>query len=200
MMEITEKSINKLLLSLPDGLSAIERAILANEGTVQSFLSVLCNTPVKVEVISQRDYPGIIVRWAKLITEDSKGVQTVVCLAESIITKDENENLITMIKGGQKGIGQIIKELGLQTARRLEGFHNDAETFARTYTIQGECNIVITEVFNHRVISTATSERGLIVPAGSTLLSQTDLGARFKFDHIMKDYSGCPIGLAYMVD
>lgn len=200
MEEITEKSINKLLLSLPDGLSAIERAILANEGTVQSFLSVLCNTPVKVEVISQRDYPGIIVRWAKLIIEDSKGVQTVVCLAESIITKDENENLTTMIKGGQKGIGQIIKELGLQTTRRLEGFHNDAETFARTYTIQGECNIVITEVFNHRTIAAVTSSLCSIVPAGSAPLSLDDIGTRFKLGKHMKGLEGCIPIIRYVVE
>ena len=161
MGEINEDSINKLLLSLPDGLNAIERAIMANEGTVQSFLSVLCNTPVKVEVISQRQYPGIIIRWARLVTEDSKGIQTVVCLAESVIHENENENLITMIKGGQKGIGQIINEIGLQTTRRIEGYHNDPETFARTYAIQGDCDIVITEVFNHRTIADAVSGMGL---------------------------------------
>ena len=200
MEEITEDSINKLLLSLPDGLNAIERAILANEGTVQSFLSVLCSTPVKVEVISQRDYPGIIVRWAKLITEDSRGVQTVVCLAESIITKNENENLITMIKGGQKGIGQIIKELGLQTTRRLEGFHNDAETFARTYTIQGECNIVITEVFNRRTIVAATSRLGSIVPAGSASLSPKDFGIRFNLGHRITGQPVCALDLRRAVE
>lgn len=192
MSEITRDNINKLLLSLPDGLTSIERSILANEGTVQTFLSVLCNTPVKVEVISQRDYPGIIVRWAKLIIEDNKGVQTVVCLAESIIHENENENLIALIKGGQKGIGQIITELGLNTSRRIEGYHNDKETFARTYTINGECDMVVTEVFNHRTIMAATSKGGLIVPAGLVPIPLDCSGLRFKLKQHAEDQSLFP--------
>lgn len=187
MSEINNDNINKLLLSLPDGLTSIERSILANEDTVQTFLSVLCNTPVKVEVISQRDYPGIIVRWAKLITEDSKGVQTVVCLAESIIHKNENEDLTALLKDGEQGIGQIITGLELSTSRRIEGYHNDKETFARTYTIKGECDIVITEVFNHRTIAAATSKGGLIVPAGCALLSPINIGLCLKSNHSIED-------------
>lgn len=165
MDEITEDSTTELLQSLPDGINATERMIMANEGTVQTFLSVLCNTPVKVEVISQRQYHGTIIRWAKLYIEDRRGIKTVVCLAESIIHENENNYLISAINERKKGIGQIIKEIGLNTTRRIEGYHNDPETFARTYTIEGDCDIVITEVFNHDVIAKVSS-RGFKERAG----------------------------------
>ena len=159
MEEVDEGSITKLLESLPDDLSAVERMIMVNEGTVQAFLSVLCRTPVKVEVISQCRLEDTIIRWSKLVIEDRGGIQTVVCLAESIIPTSNSPDFISMINDKEKGIGQIIKAIGLKTSRCITGFHTDASTFARTYTIKGHCNVVITEVFNRETIFKVSSTR-----------------------------------------
>jgi len=159
MEEVNEDSIKKLLESLPKDLNAIERMIMVNEGTVQTFLSVLCNTPVKVEVISQCEMADVIIRWSKLVIEDRGGIQTVVCLAESIIPTSDigisnAPDFITMINDRKKGIGQIIKEIGFNTiTRHIKGFHSDENTFARTYTIDGSISLVITEVFNRETIA-----------------------------------------------
>jgi len=165
MEEVNKNSINKLLKSLPDGLNAVERMIMVNEGTVQTLLSVLCRTPVKVEVISQYEIADVIVRWSKLVIEDCGGIQTVVCLAESIIPTSDigissAPDFITMINDREKGIGQIIKEIGFKTiTRHIKGFHSDEKTFARTYTIGGAINLVITEVFNRETIAKVSSTR-----------------------------------------
>lgn len=159
MEEVDEGNITKLLESLPDGLNAVERMIMVNEGTVQTFLSVLCRTPVKVEVISQCRLEDTIIRWSKLVIEDRGGIQTVVCLAESIIPASNSPDFISMINDKEKGIGQIIKAIGLKTSRCITGFHTDASTFARTYTIKGHCNVVITEAFNRETIAKVSSAR-----------------------------------------
>jgi hypothetical protein len=157
MEEVDEGNITKLLGSLPDDLNAVERMIMVNEGTVQTFLSVLCRTPVKVEVISQCRLEDTIIRWSKLVIEDRGGIQTVVCLAESIIPASNSPDFISMINDKEKGIGQIIKAIGLKTSRCITGFHTDASTFARTYTIKGHCNVVITEAFNRETIAKVSS-------------------------------------------
>ena len=165
MEEVDEGNITKLLESLPHGLNATERMIMVNEGTVQTFLSVLCNTPVKVEVISQCEMADVIIRWSKLVIEDRGGIQTVVCLAESIIPTSDigisnAPDFITMINDREKGIGQIIKEIGFKTiTRHIKGFHSDEKTFARTYTIDGSISLVITEVFNRETIAKVSSTR-----------------------------------------
>ena len=154
--EINENNINKLLESLPENLSAVERMILANEGTVQTLLSVLCSTPVKVVVISQLRLADVIIRWSKLVVEYPGKKPVTVCLAESIIPASNPEGFINMINARLIGIGQIIKTIGLVTARHLKGFHIDDNTFARTYTIEGDCCAIITEEFNRDTISNIT--------------------------------------------
>lgn len=153
MEEVNGDSINKLLESLPDKLKTVERMIMVNEGTVQTLLSVLCRTQVEVEVISQYEIADVIIRWSKLVAVYEDGRQVVVCLAESIIPTSSSPDFITMINDREKGIGQIIKAIGLQTSRSIKGFHADDKTFARTYSIEGDCNMVITEVFNRDVIA-----------------------------------------------
>lgn len=158
MEEVNEDSINKLLGSLPDDLTAIERMIMVNEGTVQTFLSVLCGQPVKVEVISQKEFAGNIIRWSKLIIEEGD-ISATICLAESIIPISNIEQFNTLIDERKLGIGQIIKSLKLDTSRRIMGFHSDSRTIARTYAIEGNCDIIITESFNRDVISKISSTR-----------------------------------------
>ena len=162
MEEVNEDSITKLLVSLPHDLNATERMIMVNEGTVQTFLSVLCNTPVKVEVISQCEMADVIIRWSKLVAVFG-GEPVTVCLAESIIPTSDigianAPDFITMINDREKGIGQIIKEIGFKTiTRHIKGFHSDEKTFARTYTIDGSISLVITEVFNRETIAKVSS-------------------------------------------
>lgn len=175
--EINEDNINKLLESLPEDLNAVERMIMVNEGTVQTLLSVLCRTPVKVEVISQYKLADVIIRWSKLIAEYPGESLVTVCLAESIIPISNPEGFINMINDREKGIGQIIKTIGLETSRHIKGFHVDASTFARTYTIEGDCSMVITEVFNRATIETITNN---IRQTRSILVGSPELKAWYR--------------------
>ena len=151
MEEVNREKINGLLKSLPNNISAIERMIMANEGTVQTFLSVLCGYPIEVEVISQKQFGGNIIRWSKLILKEETGAPTI-CLAESIIPISNQARFTSFIGERELGIGQIIKLLNLNTSRRIKGFHSDSKTIARTYVIEGDCDIMITESFNRDIL------------------------------------------------
>ena len=152
-METNDNVANEALLeSLPEGLTAVERIIMANEGTVQTLLSLLCGVPVTVTVISQLAQANIIIRWSKLVICGEHPAERTVCLAESIISESNPEGFLSMINEKQMGIGQIIKRIGLQTSRVIHGYHIDASTIARTYSIRGDCQAVITEVFDRRTI------------------------------------------------
>jgi len=154
MEEPNKTDIIKLLKSLPDNLNAVERMIMTNEGTVQTLLSVLCRTPVKVEVISQREMDDVIIRWSKLVAVYPGDREVTVCLAESVIPLSNTPGFITMVNNRELGIGQIIKSTGMETGRSIKGFHADDNMFARAYSIAGDCRMVITEVFNRETIAT----------------------------------------------
>ena len=157
MEEITESNIKKLIEMIPKNTDAIERLVLANDGAVQTLLSVLFSVPIKVEVISQKEFSTYIIRWAKLVAEYSPDVEFTVCLAESVIDKTTSyQGFINGLREKRMGIGQLISSLGLRTDRELLGFHSDDSNFSRTYAItslksddinERPLNIIITEVF-----------------------------------------------------
>lgn len=148
--EINEESLKGLIGKIPEGLSPVERLILFNEGTVQTFLSVLFRVPIKVNVISQIDFAHVIIRWSQLIAEcPSKDIT--VCFAESVIRTNAS-GFMTGIKEKSLGIGQLIAALRLETNRSVLGCYSDNNVFSRTYRLTEVssvpvCDIIITEVF-----------------------------------------------------
>ncbi len=155
--EVTEENIKKLIEKIPLDATPLEKVILANTGTVQTLLSVIFSTPVKVEVIAQKEFSTYIIRWVQLVAEYSPEVKITVCLAESVIDKTTSyQGFISGIREKRMNIGQLMSSLKLRTERELLGFHADNSSFSRTYnitTIPGEdinvrpLNITITEVF-----------------------------------------------------
>jgi len=157
--QITETYIKDLIDKLPVGITSVERIILCQDGTVQTLLSVLFGMPVKVEVLSQKELPGIgILRWTKLVAQfEPSGQEIVVCLAESIIPFKNPEAFITAINEQKMGIGQILKATGLNQGRHVFGIYADENVIARNYRIFGDVEIIITETFPREAIKKADS-------------------------------------------
>ena len=143
--------------------SPIEKLIISNKGTVQEFLGLLFNTEVKIEVISQEEIFGMIVRWVQLRGEINS-VDTTLCLASSMIPIEQNTpGIITGIREKNWGIGQIINSTGINTRRVIYGAFADEEQFGRNYLIKDiehypdgfgpnrKINLVITEIFPRKL-------------------------------------------------
>jgi len=141
-----DPNIAKTLEMLKDNdLSTIERIILGSTDTVQSLLSVIFGTPVRVEVISQLNYDTVLVRWVRLVID-----RTTVALAESVIPLEKNHAGFIGAMGDRNiGIGQAIANLKGYTQRTILGIHVDDTTLSRTYRIEGAAiDVLITESFN----------------------------------------------------
>lgn len=153
---LEEKKIEELLEKLDKyELDILERIILANDGTVQSLLSVTFRVPISVEVISQMELFGNIYRWVKLVAKYSDVQEQTVCLAMSVIPIEENsKDFIDGLKERKLGIGQLLSHLSFVSKRELLGFYSDDLTFARVYRITGnkikedvKCDLLINEIF-----------------------------------------------------
>lgn len=129
-------------------LSTLERILLSTDGTVQSLLSVIFGTPVRVEVLSQLGCGDVLVRWVQLVIDDPD--PATVALAESVIPlKSNHTGFIGAMGDRDIGIGQAIENLRILTRRTILGIHVDANTFARTYRIEGDkIDVLITEIFD----------------------------------------------------
>ena len=158
MEEITHKdNIKKLIEKIPQDSTPLEKIILANEGTVQTLMSVVFGVPIKIEVLSQIETETYIVRWVRLVADYGDNLTITVCLAESIIDKNDIfEGFLTGIREKSMGIGQLLSACGIRTQRELLGFYSDKNTFSRNYSISTYgydiragrgFKIIITEVF-----------------------------------------------------
>jgi len=158
---LEEKKIEDLLKKLDKcKIGTLERVILANDGTVQSLLSVIFRIPVKIEVIAQLEYSNTIYRWVKLVAKYDTIEQTT-ALALSIIPIEKNsEEFIKLLRERKLGIGQILSSLGYITEREILGFYSDDAVFARVYRIIGNkenkdvCDLIITEIFSKSLYKT----------------------------------------------
>ena len=155
--ETQEDSIKKLIEKIPQDSTPLEKVILANEGTVQTLMSVVFGVPIKIEVLSQTEAETYIVRWVRLVADYGGGEAITVCLAESIIDKKtEFQGFLTGIREKNMGIGQLLSACGIRTQRELLGFYSDKNTFSRNYSISTHgydiragrgFKIIITEIF-----------------------------------------------------
>jgi chorismate-pyruvate lyase len=151
--ELKMDKLLKMLEAAPD-LTALQRAIVTTDGTVQTMLTVIFNTPVTAHVISQINVGDSIVRWTRLIRDDTGKT---VCIAQSVIPRKENSQIVlTDIDACELGIGQILARHKVMTKRTILGIYCDENNFTRTYRIKGTItDIVITEVFPVKVYEEA---------------------------------------------
>lgn len=168
MEEVTEDNIKKLIGMIPDNTSSVERIILFNEGTVQTLLSVLFKVPIRVQVCSQIEQDKYIVRWSKLVAYRSPEDQVTVCLAQSIIDKENiYHGFLTGIREQKLGIGQLIASIEVETKRDVFTCYSDSNLLSRSYTIQSipyiresdkdkSIFVTITEIFPKEVFKKAS--------------------------------------------
>lgn len=152
--EPTEENLKQLIDAIPGGLSPVERVLLCNYGTNQTLLSVLFEIPIRVTILSQHSFGDTIIRWAQLVAEYSPNNVVTVCLAESVIPKQKNpRGLLAALGEGKMGIGQVIQACQLKARREILGFFADDNIIARTYTLTGDVEILITEIFPREAIA-----------------------------------------------
>lgn len=156
--EITADNIKSLIKMIPEGTNPLEKVILCNEGTVQTLLSVIFGVPIKVEVIHQHETNTNIIRWSRLVAEFSPDNIIQVCSAQTVITKSEcPEGFINGIIEADRGIGQLISSIGLNTKRKLIMVDTNKNTFSRAYVIESMgqnspmLKVFITETFTKSV-------------------------------------------------
>lgn len=128
-------------------LTPLQRVILSSTTTVQSMLSVIFKTPVVAQLIAQKSFGNVDIRWVRLVTKkDNK----VVCLAESVLPHETNDKdfLEELREGKEGGIGMIITRRGIKTERTIWGIYADEHVFTRVYSLKGDgVDVTITEVF-----------------------------------------------------
>jgi len=156
MEEVTTENIIQLILKLPKGCTPLERAILVNEGTVQTFLSVIFQNPIYVKVICQDEFETYFNRKANLLMKVNQS-EVVVYSADSIIYKNKSgkySGFYTGISEKKMGIGQLLSSLLIQTTRDLCSFDITPDRLIRTYRISDidkDIDIRITETFIRRL-------------------------------------------------
>lgn len=190
--EVTEKNIEEILNKIPRNITPLERVILTSDGTVQTLMSMIFDIPVKVEVVSQMEYFGVIVRWVRLVAHYADNIEIVVCLAESVISVSKNESgFMNGIREKNFGIGQLISSLGFRTTRKLLGISSDENNVARTYCITGDCNVLITEVFPRDALKKAEdvlmkrSDKSIANVSTTTTVKQKE-GMQISYDDFAK--------------
>ena len=157
--EPTQDNIQQLLDRLPPNLTPVERVLLCHNGTNQTLLSILFQTLVKIQVLSQLELIPyqVIIRWIKLVAEYSEENKVTVCLAESVIPmKTNSPGFLTAIKEQNMGIGQILSSTYTNYERRIFGLYADENIVARNYQITGKgVDLVITETFSREALKKA---------------------------------------------
>lgn len=121
------------------GFERGEKVILGYFGTVQTFLSLIFDTPVRVQLVDQRSEKGVIVRKVHLMAGD-----ILACRAVSHIPEDDRnrKDVIYDISAGSLGLGQIVVKYAIPNRRDIEEVGRQPTDlpiagFWRTYTISG---------------------------------------------------------------
>lgn len=170
--EVTKENIVNLLSKIPNKTTVIDRILIANQGTVQTLLSVILNDPVDVKVLSQIETDGFIYRWSEL---SSRG--KTVCFANSIIkVKSDNFEIVPGILNGIRdkkfGIGQLLSSFNrndISTHRELVNAGITDFFIWRIYNIKGihidkyGIDITITELFLKNIINNVNKYQYSIV-------------------------------------
>jgi chorismate-pyruvate lyase len=132
------------------GFDVLQRILVAHDGTVQKLLALICKTDVHVLVGEQKEKGNVISRRVYLyVMKDGK--QRTLCIADSAIPIDKNENgFVNGIRSTKWGIGQLIESISLHSKREILDVWVDSTTFGRNYRLVGiDCklDVIITEEF-----------------------------------------------------
>ena len=141
------------LPAMTRNLTPTQRMVVSHDGTLQDLLSAYFGHPVNVDVHSQGESHGNIIRNSGLYV-DKPQVKTDVCLATSVIPTSsillQNVEFVDQIRQCEHGIGFILNELGIKTQREILDVRANADMFRRVYRIfdnESEIDVIITEVF-----------------------------------------------------
>ena len=158
--KVNDDSIRNMLNMIPSDLNGLERAVICNNGTVQTMLSAIFYAPIRVHVIRQTSYDKEILRSVELIAMHPDGHEFVVCTALSTIQKKGLlPGFSTGIHECNMGIGQLISSIGINTIRRIMSMDSNEEHFKRRYEIREiPTNIYARDILNISIIETFPRE------------------------------------------
>lgn len=141
------------------GLSSLQRVLIMSDGTVTTALTAAFGKPVTVKVIGQVIVNDVIIRTVHLMIGE-----LIACTAVSMIPVSGNTGyIVNEIKEGKRGIGEILKGIGIGTVRRIYEIESNDKTFTRMYHIYSKedaVSIFITETFSIEVIDMADEMYG----------------------------------------
>lgn len=158
--EVNKDGIHNLLNMIPSDLNGLERAVVCNDGTVQTMLSAIFYAPVKVNVVNQHETDTEIIRAVELVAVHSIDHEFVVCRASSVIQKKGlTPGFLTGIREHNMGIGQLISSIGINTNRRIISMDSSKNYFERQYEIK-EIPVApyIRDILNITIIETFPRE------------------------------------------
>jgi hypothetical protein len=122
------------MLKMIGDYQPLARVFLATAGTLQSTLSAYFSTPVVVEVVSQHESEGLIVRAVNLVRSDSG--DTVVRATTTI--QASRDDVLEMVRAEHHGVGQILILLDIRSQFELLEVGEDHGTVWRLYRLAGE--------------------------------------------------------------
>ena len=135
--EVNKHGIRRLLDMIPSDLNGLERAVICNDGTVQTMLSAIFYAPIRVDVVNQHETDTEILRAVKLIAIHEKDHEFVVCRASSVIQKKGlTPGFLVGIREHNMGIGQLISSIGINTNRSIFSMDSSKKYFERQYEIK----------------------------------------------------------------
>lgn len=135
-------------------LSKWEKILLAEVGTVEQVLSILVNSPIHVEVITQKRTDDTLERAVWLCDGDGKRL----LFARSVGHLDAMPmGIVLALTSGQAGIGSILTQHWIETYRRIVdlGYDPGKQVLFRRYEIlhDGKVWFEISEEFGRMALT-----------------------------------------------
>ena len=123
----------------PYDLNRIERVLAGNTGTVQYLLSLWFDRLVEIHVSSQEEEEGWITRTGALRAALGTGPSLrSVCTVLSYIDLSRcRDDVISDVRFGRLGLGQIAVLHQIPTVRTLKDLQVTPAIIRRTYTMEG---------------------------------------------------------------
>jgi chorismate-pyruvate lyase len=97
-------------------LGLAQKTLLAETGTIEQVLSILTGTPVRVNILKQRENKKIISRDSVLVNDTDKVLIRAHC---KIFAYNVPRKIACQIRQKQLGIGTIIANSHLETFRKI---------------------------------------------------------------------------------
>ena len=130
-------------------LDISEKILLAETGTLEQVLTMLTNSEIVIEILKQKEYPGLIKREVRIINK--KTGENLVYATSNIIPYNLPDKIIRQIKQKHLSIGSIITNSQLETFRKILkiGYNPKTRSLFRIYQIiyKGKVSFKIKEVF-----------------------------------------------------